>query len=253
MRKTRGVLAVVPNVSREDYTSTPSQKRDESSLSGLVLERRHLVKHDTIVRQECLTSPDLRFISTPEASSANDSGYVYNSAAGEDVMGFGAEPSNSEFSSGVIKRWLFAWDTYAMQKEVLYRNGNGHGSCVASKVAAKFCGVANKTSLIIVKAIEDLSSFIYAITEVMNDVRRLTIAGLLKPGNNIVTMQRSFRSPTQIEKWSKVKITRAISKLISKYGIVFVNSAGNTGKEAGTVGFPASSVPKFANHGSSIH
>lgn len=107
MRKSRGVLAVVPDVtSRQDYTFTPyvpSQKRDESSHSALVLYRRHLVKRDTIVRQESLTSPDLRFIPTPEGSPANDSGYVYSSAAGEDVMDIGAELSNSEFSSGVIK------------------------------------------------------------------------------------------------------------------------------------------------------
>lgn len=91
----------------------------------------------------------------------------------------------------------------------------------------------------------DKSSFIYAITEAMNDVRRLTIAGLLKPGYNVVTMQRSFRSSTQIDKWSNVKITRAISKLISEYGIVFANSAGNTGKEARTVGFPVSRSQKI--------
>lgn len=112
-------------------------------------------------------------------------------------------------------------------------------------MAGKFCGVAKKTSLIIVKSTDDLSSFIDAITEVLNDVRSLTIAGLFKPGYNVVTMQRSFRGPTEIDKWSKVKITRIISKLISQYGIVFVNSAGNTGMEAGTVGFPASLSPQL--------
>lgn len=252
MRKLRGVLAVVPDVTvREVYTSTPyapSQKRDESGHSGLVLESRHLVKRDTIVRQEGLTSPDLSFISTPEGSSATDCGYVYNSAAGEGtfvyIIDIGAEQSNSEFSSGVIERWLFAYDTYPTEREVLYKNG-GHGSCVASKVAGHFCGVAKKTSLIIVKSTDELSSFIDAITEILNDVRRLTIAGLFRPGYNIVTIQRSFRGPAEIDKWSKVKITRVISKLISKYGIVFVNSAGNTGMGAGTVGFPASLSPQL--------
>lgn len=74
MREIRGVLAVVLDVTlREDYTSTPyvpSRRRDESSYSGLVLERGNLVRRDTIVRQERLTSPDLSFISTPEGSSA---------------------------------------------------------------------------------------------------------------------------------------------------------------------------------------
>ena len=47
---------------------------------------------------------------------------------------------------------------------------------------------------------------------------------------------------TEIDKWSKVKISRAISKLISNYGIVFVTSAGNGG---GPVGFPASLSPQL--------
>lgn len=252
IRRLRGVLAVVPDVTaHEEYTSTPyvsSQKRDESSRSSLVLERRHLVKRDTIVRQEGLTSTELSFISTPEGLSARDCGYVYNSAAGEGIFVYvidvGAEPSNSEFSSGVIERWLFAYDTYTTQKEVRYKR-TGHGSCVASKVAGKQCGVAKKTSLIIVKTTYELSSFIDGITEVLNDVRRLAIAGSFKPGYNVVTMQRSFRGPKEVDKWSKVQITRMISKLISKYGIVFVNSAGNTGMEAGTVGFPASLSPQL--------
>lgn len=87
MRKIRGVLAVVPDVTfREDYMSTPyvqSQKRGESSHSGLVLERTHFLKRDTIVRQKGLTSPDLSFISAPEGIPARGCDYVYYSAAGE--------------------------------------------------------------------------------------------------------------------------------------------------------------------------
>lgn len=108
-----------------------------------------------------------------------------------------------------------------------------------SKVKGKFSGVTKKTSLIVVKSTDELSSFIDAIIEIPNDIRRLAIAGEYKPGYNIVTMQRSFRGSTEIDKWSKVKITCAISKLISRYGIVFVSSAANKG-EARTVGFPAS-------------
>ena len=81
MRKIRGVLAVAPDVTfREDYTSTPyvqSQKRGETSHSGLVLERTHFLKRDTIVRQKGLTSPDLSFISAPEGIPASDCDYVY--------------------------------------------------------------------------------------------------------------------------------------------------------------------------------
>lgn len=69
MREIRGIFAVVPDVTfHKDYTSTPhdsSQKRDESSHSGLVLERRDFVKRNTIVRQTGLTSLDLSFIPAP--------------------------------------------------------------------------------------------------------------------------------------------------------------------------------------------
>lgn len=108
MRTIGGVLAVVPDVTvREEYTSTPyvpSQKRDENIHSGLVQERRPIMKRDTIVRQEGLTTFDLTFISTPEGISAEDCDYVYYSAAGEGtfvyVIDIGVEPSNSEFSLG---------------------------------------------------------------------------------------------------------------------------------------------------------
>lgn len=151
--------------------------------------------------------------------------------------------ANAEFSSGVIKRWLYAYDTNPIEKAVLYKQMGGHGSCVASKVAGQLFGVAKKTSLIIVKTRSGLSSFMDSITEVSNDVRRLAISGEYKPGYNIVTMQQGYRGPTEIDKWSKVTITRLISKLISRYGIVIVSSAGNTGD--GTVGFPASLSPQL--------
>lgn len=251
MRAIRGVLAIVPDVTfREDYTSTPyvpSQKRGEINHSGLALEGRHFVKRDTIVRQKGHTFPDLSFISAPEGISASDCDYVYRSAAGEGtfvyVIDIGVDIANEEFSSGVIKRWLYAYNTNPIEKAIFYTHGGGHGSCVASKVAGKLFGVAKKTSLIIVKSTPDLSSFMDSITEVLNDVRRLTISGEYKPGYSIVTIARGFRGPTEIDKWSKVVITRLISKLISRYGIVIVSSAGNTGD--GVVGFPASLSPQL--------
>lgn len=248
-----GVLAVVPDVIlHEDYISTPyvpTQRRDESSHSGLVLDRRNFVKRETIVRQAYRPSIALSFVSTPEGSSAEDCDYVYYSAAGQQtfvyVVDTGVDPSNSEFRSGVIKRWLYAWDAYSTPSEVLSTNTDGHGSCVASKVAGRFYGVAKKTSLIIVKHTASLSSFVHAIALILNDLRRRTVVGAYRPGYTIVTVQRGFRGPDEIDKWSLAKLTRQISKLISKYGIVFVVSAGNTGYGAGTVGFPATLSPRL--------
>lgn len=253
MKKVGGVLGVVPDVIlHEDYISTPyvpTQKGDESSHSALVLDRRHFVKRETLVRQKYRQSIALSFVSTPEGSSAGDCEYVYYSAAGQQtsvyVVDTGVDPSNSEFRSGVIKRWLYAWDAYPTQSEVPSTYTYGHGSCVASKVAGRFYGVAKKSSLIIVKHTASLSSFVHAIALVLNDLRRQTVAGLYRPGYTIVTMQRGFRGPDEIDKWSLAKLTRQISKLISTYGIVFVVSAGNTGHDAGTVGFPATLSPRL--------
>lgn len=253
MKRVGGVLAVVPDVIlHEDYISTPyipTQKRDESSHSGLVLDRRHFAKRETIVRQTYRHSVALSFLSTPEGSSAGDCDYVYYSAAGKQtfvyVVDTGVDPSNSEFRSGVIKRWLYAWDAYPTPSEVRSTYTNGHGSCVASKVAGRFYGVAKKSSLIIVKHTASLSSFVHAIAIVLNDLRRRTVAGVYRPGYTIVTVQRGFRGPDEIDKWSLAKLTHHISKLISTYGIVFVVSAGNTGHDAGTVGFPATLSPKL--------
>lgn len=254
MRRLGGVLAVVPDVilHDEDYISkpyVPTQKRDDSSHSGLVLDRRKFVKREIIVRQTYRHSTALSFVSTPEGSSADDCDYVYYSAAGQQttvyVVDTGVDPSNSEFRSGVIKRWLYAWDTYRTPAEVPSTYTSGHGSCVASKVAGRFYGVAKKTSLIIVKHTASLSSFVHAIALALNDLRRQTVAGTYRPGYTIVTVQRGFRGPDEIDKWTLSKLSRQISKLISTYGIVFVASAGNTGYDAGTVGFPATLSPKL--------
>lgn len=254
MKGVGGVLAVVPDVIiHEDYISTPyvpSQKGDESSPSGLVLDRRRLVKkRDTIVRQLYWHSLALSFVSTPEGSSAEDCDYVYYSAAGQQtfvyVVDTGADPSNSDFRSGVIKRWLYAWDTAPIPREVMNLQTDGHGSCVASKVAGRHFGVAKKTSLIIVKHTAALSSFLHAMALVLNDLGRRSRAGLYRPGYNVVTVQRGFRGPDEIDSWSLSKLTRQISKLVSTYGIVFVSSAGNTGYGAGTVGFPATLSPRL--------
>lgn len=253
MRRVGGVLAVVPDVIlHEDYISTPyvpTENRDESSHSGLVLDRGHFVKRETIVRQTYRHSIALSFISTPEGSSAEDCDYVYYSAAGQQtfvyVVDTGVDPFNSEFRSGVIKRWLYTWDVYPTPDEVLSTNTDGHGSCVASKVAGRFYGVAKKASLIIVKHTTSLSSFVHAIAIVLNDLRRQNVAGMYRPGYTIVTVQRGFRGPDEIDKWSLAKLSGHISKLISKYGIVFVVSAGNTGYGAGTVGFPATLSPRL--------
>lgn len=116
MKRIEGVFAIVPDVTvREDYMSIPyvsSQKRDESSHSGLMQEPRYIVKRDIMVRQESLTTLDLSFILTPERISAQDCDYVYYFAAGEGtfvyIIDIDVKPSNSDFSLGVIKRWLYA-------------------------------------------------------------------------------------------------------------------------------------------------
>lgn len=47
----------------------------------------------------------------------------------------------------MIKIWLYAYDAYPTEREVLFKNRPGHDSCVASNVAGELLGVEKKKFL----------------------------------------------------------------------------------------------------------
>lgn len=86
----------------------------------------------------------------------------------------GANLTNPELSSDIIRRWIYAYNCVPRESD---NHPEGHGLCVASKIAGVESGVAKKVSLVIVKATIDLSSTLDAYVKILNDLRRRQMEG----------------------------------------------------------------------------
>lgn len=259
LRNTNGVLAVEDDFPLEPPEENSSISFDESSVyDGAARRKRSNIRHDkrksgpaptkknerdlfydkrdiALVVQDPATTPlDLAFVSTPpEVSPGDASHYVYHPAAGEGinvyVVDTGAQSENSEFTSGAIKRWLYAYDCPPAEIDDY---PGGHGTCAASKVAGVNFGVAKKASLIIVRIKMNASSMLSAYVQVLNDLRRRKKAGERIPGYNIVTTSvNAVIGSGSGWKTTLTTLTSLISAIINLYGIVFVCAAGNRGPE----------------------
>lgn len=241
MRSTDGVLAVVSDVileTSEFYTLKPGESENLTDRGSSLQKRDHLVTQplDTTIQ-------DLIFISTPPGT---DTGiyYTYFSAAGEGITVYlvdsGVNPSNNEFNSGVIKRWLYAWDVLAVESD---DHPLGHGSCAASKITGVDYGVAKKASLIIVKInTKWLSSGLDGLVLILNDLRRRKKEGEYIPGYNVVSMQSALKN-SLADRYSTDTFKYLISELINQYGIILVCAAGNGGGKIDSI--PPTFSPKM--------
>lgn len=262
LRNTYGVLAVEDDFPLEPPEEDSSYTFDGSSVyDGAARRKRSNTRHDKresgpapskkkkkkerdlsynkrdtalVLQDPATTPPDLAFVSTaPEISPADGSHYVYHQAAGEDinvyVVDTGAQTENSEFTSGVIKRWLYAYDCPPAEIDDY---PGGHGTCSASKVAGVNFGVAKKASLIIVRLKMNASSMLSGYVKVLNDLRRRKKAGERIQGYNIVTTSvNAVIGPGSEWKTTLTTMTSLISAIINLYGVVFVCAAGNRGPE----------------------
>ena len=191
-RKTYGVLVVVCEIKlRPDDLSDASiysEKCSSKELPNSKPMQEQVEKRDILVRQYQAIA-ELAFISSPPKTQAIED-YLYYSAAGEGITIYiidsGLNPSHTEFSLGVVKRWIYANGAAKMGAE---DDPNSHGTCIASKVAGRLLGVAKKASLVAVERVLMLSSWLAAMVKVNNDLRRRARAGERIAGYSVISMQ----------------------------------------------------------------
>lgn len=218
--------------------STNEYERRSGSIKNMATHQSQ--KRDTIIVQDPLTTTDsLAFIST--APGYPVSHYVYYSAAGEGITVYvvdsGANPTNSEFRSGVIKRWIYAFDSAPQESD---HHMDGHGSCIASKIAGVESGVAKKASLVIVKAMPDMSSSLDVLAKVANDLRKRDLGGESLPGYNVLTITWRIGFRPGEGGLIQETLTALIAKMISIYGLVIVCAASKGPTSIQKFDFPSS-------------
>lgn len=239
--KTKGVLGVEPDIplygtSSKNFGRMKSNKKHSGGGDGNIRIR------DTLITQPPPVSADLSFVSNPPGHIGD--GYVYFSAAGEGVTVYvidsGADALNKEFSSGVIKRWIY---TSSVPKTEPEMDVEGHGTCVASKVAGIEYGIAKKASLIMVKIAKVCHSLLEALVRILNDLRRRKLAGEDIAGYNVITIQQHTGVGKKVLTLTTTLMKILISAIMEKYAVVVVCAAGNDSREVDSL--PSSFSPKL--------
>lgn len=241
IRKTNGVLGVESDIplydtSNKGFGKVKSKERHSGESENSVRKR------DALTTQPPPVSADLSFVSNPPNHVGD--GYVYYSAAGKGITVYvidcGADALNKDFSSGVIKRWIYASGVPKAEPET---DVEGHGTCVASKVAGIKYGVAKKASLIMVKIAKVCHSLLEALVRILNDLRRRKQMGENIAGYNVITIQQQTGAGRKVSKLTTTLMKTLISTIMEKYAVVIVSAAGNDAREVDSL--PSSFSPQL--------
>ena len=239
IRKTNGVLGVESDIPLYDASSKELGKVKSKKRHSGESENR-IRKRDTLITQPPPVSTDLSFVSNPPNHIGD--GYVYYSAAGEGITVYvidsGVDALNKDFSSGVIKRWIY---TSTVPKTEPEMDVEGHGTCVASKVAGIEYGVAKKALLIMVKIAKVCHSLLEAFVRILNDIRRRKKAGENIAGYSVITIQQQTGAGRKVSKLTTTLMKILLSTIMEKYAVVVVCAAGNDAREVDSL--PSSFSP----------
>ena len=239
IRETNGVLGVEPDIplydtSNKDFSKLKAPKNRPGESESDIRKR------DTLIIQQPPVSTDLSFVSDPP-NHVGDA-YVYYSAAGEGINVYvietGVDALNKEFSSGVIKGWIH---TSSVPRTTPETDLEGHGTCIASKVAGIKYGVAKKASLIMVKINKVCGSLLEALVRILNDLRRRKKAGEKIAGYNVITIQHRTAAGSKVPNLTTALMKSLISAIMEKYAVVIVCAAGNEAREVDSL--PSSFSP----------
>lgn len=174
-QQTKTVRAVTPNGPYVLSDLKRPSRWTKGTEVPTIGNKNRLNKRDilTVARETFLTGsdPSLTFLSTPLNQRNTDKTYAYFSQAGSGVRAYiidtGLEVPNNDLAPEMLE-WIYALDVPRRQSD---EDRDGHGTCLASKVAGSLFGVAKKPRLIIVKTSPRIGSFLDAVARVIVDIR----------------------------------------------------------------------------------
>lgn len=180
---------------------------------------------------------DLQFISTPPRPPVNPAvapGYWYIRKKKDPtktvivyLIDTGVEPQAGEFRresangetaiDNVIRGWLYTEDAEVGETDP---DPNGHGTCVASKIAGLTNGVDKDGNLIVVKTTNWQSSVLNALSKIISDLER---RGMGK-GFAIVNISMGWQS---VYGENEKRMAKLIRRLVEEFQVVIVVSTGD--------------------------
>lgn len=231
---------------RPARTQVPANHRKRRSSSNNFFSKRARV---SVVKQN--SDQALAYLSTGPAMR-NSGIYSYFSPAGAGVrvyvLGSGFNYVSEEFSDRSIS-WIFANDVSPQKSDAAtdtptgrFSGGGGgssssssnsrptyphSGTCLVSKVLGKYHGVAKRADLTMVKMRPSVGSFLSAISQVIQSLRK---KGLTK-GRVVLNFTGGFVPKGRSDNFA-IACERIINILVNELQVVVVTSAGGSRREA---------------------
>lgn len=184
----------------------------------------------TIIKQAD-ADMSLRFLSSAESLAPPSSAYAYFSQAGAGVRVYvidtGLDGLANDFIKKVDIRWIIVDDVPAFQRDE--DRVTGHGTCMASKIAGEYYGVAKAASLIIVKISSLIGSFLDALGKIIVDLQQF--GKKESRGWTVINVSGTWSAPLAPQGESRPDAARLlglIAKLVEEYEVVVVAQAGSS-------------------------
>lgn len=219
-----GVGSIVPNVPFRSEVASISPAGEKVPTSRTRSKRATV----NVVKQET-SDPSLTFLSSPPWK-INSESYAYLSKAGEGVRIYdidtGCNTIESEFG-GLSISWIYpATSPREQRDDADVDRGQLPGTCLLSKIAGRYFGVAKRPRLTIVKAKPTISSFMEALLLVFLDLQSLSVT----KGWTVVNIAGGFLPPNEpsVDWQQTLERMRVIliDGIVEIHGTVVVCSSG---------------------------
>lgn len=173
----------------------------------------------------------LRFLSSAESLALPSSEYAYFSQAGAGVRVYVIDTGLDGLANDFIKkagiRWINADDVPGLQRDE--DRVTGHGTCMASKIAGEFYGVAKTASLVIVKISSSIGSFLDALGKIMEDIQQF--GKKANRGRTVINVSGTWSAPLGPQAESQpdaARMLKLIAELVEEYEAILVAQAGSS-------------------------
>lgn len=248
--KFRGVRGIAPDGKIEHYGKTGNQASSKTPVKAG--SRHRLRKRDSVVTR-LNQGKDLAYISTAPNTRGDPLKYTYFRSAGQAtiegtqrravsyVIGDGVAEDNVDLRrtstvfgsrTSVVSWWLYARGV--VRQKTIEAQVRDLTTCSISKIAGSNFGVANEGEVVMVKVLNEISSFLDGLVEIINDLRS---ASRDMAGFTVVSIEHGWKQ--QGSSQINLLAMKQLLKTLESLGVVIVCAAGKVDQGSETQDDPA--------------
>lgn len=243
VRKWPGVSGVVPD--RKGNFDLAQGKLTTKVDQPIPPTSRHLLRKRDELEVRVNPEMDLGHLSTPKHMTVSTL-YTRYSDAGKGtkvyILGSGVNKNNFEISrtpteedprTSIISGWLYSIGTAQTETNDPndeefdgFKTNLDFTPCLVSKIAGERYGVASRAKVVIVKTTAFMSSALYGLVEILNDLQK----DPEPEGHTVVTIPYDWKLVVELNDDQR-QLRSLIGRLVRDYQVVVVCSAGHSESE----------------------